>query len=87
MTNFFDVATPEEVAVQFASDGETLLSVEETTFARDLLNEDKDHNLVCLGLLFLSRGDKDKAHSCFDQIRDHDRQAEVSLLLGELVEG
>ena len=86
MTNFFDLASPREAAFQFASDGETPLNAEEIAFARDLLNKDKDHNLVCLGFLFLSRGDKNKARSFFDQIQDHARQAEDASLLGELVE-
>lgn len=86
MDNFFDIATPREVAYQFAFDGKTPLNAEETAFARNLLSKDKDHNLACLGFLFLSRGNKNKAHSFFSQIQDHDRQAEVALLLGELVE-
>lgn len=86
MNNFFDVATPLEVAAQFASDGKTPLGADERAFARNLLEKDKDHNLVCLGFLFLSRGDKSKAHALFNQIEDPDRQSEVALLLGELVE-
>ena len=86
MTNFFDVATPLEVAAQFASDGKTPMGSAERAFARGLLEKDKDHNLICLVFLFLSREDKDKALALFSQIENPDRQSEAALLMGELVE-
>lgn len=86
MTNFFDIATSQEIAEQFAPDGSTPMQPNEMAFARELLNKDKDHNLACLGFLFLSRGDKNTAHSYFGQIQSRERQAEVALLCGELVE-
>lgn len=82
MTNFFDIASPQEVAAQFSSG----MNATETDFARKLLTKDKDHNLACLVFLFLSRGDKSKAQNYFDQIESIDRQSEVALLIGELVE-
>ena len=82
MTNFFDVATPEEVEAHYGYTPEG----EELAFARASFDQDKDHNLVSLYLLFLGRGDKGTAAAYYRQIESPERQLEAALLAGECVE-
>lgn len=82
MTNFFDIATPEEVqdTLGYIPEGEEL------TLERESFELDADHNCVSLYLLFLERGEAEKAVSYYEQIQSPERQLEAAMLAGECVE-
>ena len=82
MTNFFDVATPQEVIQQFSLDDEPLSS-EELAAERRALERDGDLNLSCLAFLYADRGDEQAARQCLEQIEDDERRLETSMLLFE----
>lgn len=82
MTNFFDIATPEEVqdSLGYIPQGAEL------ALEREQYERDADHNCVSLYLLFLERGEEEKAASYYAQIQSPERQLEAAMLAGECVE-
>ncbi|MEG2140956.1 MAG: hypothetical protein RRY20_09245 [Bilophila sp.] len=82
MTNFFDIATPEEVIEQFSLDDEPL-SPEALAAERRALEKDSDLNLSCLAFLSANRGDEQAVHQYLEQIKNDERRLETSMLLFE----
>lgn len=82
MTNFFDIATPEEVqeTLGYMPEGAEL-ALERKSFELDA-----DHNCVSLYLLYLERGEAAQAASYYKQIQSPERQLEAAMLAGECME-
>lgn len=82
MNNYIDIATPKELEAHYGY----LPEATELESEREHFTRDKDHNLVCLYLLFLERGANAKAKAYFSQIENPERQLEAAMLAGECVE-
>lgn len=81
MTNFFDIATPEEVTARFSLDA-TPLTLEELAEERAYLEQDSDANCEQLAGLYVDRGDYAKAQTTLESISDEVRKADTARMLG-----
>lgn len=81
MTNFFDIATPEEVTARFSLDA-TPLTPEELAEERAYLTQDTDANYEQLAGLYVDRGNYATAHASLDNIGDEARKADTARMLG-----
>lgn len=80
MENYFDIATPEEIAKQYPEG----LSEKQMDFLRQHIKEHPDSNLVRLAYLYWGRGDREKAEYYRQQIKDPIRRLSVGITLYEL---
>ena len=78
MTNFFDVATPEEVEEFYGY----VPTAEEIAAERDALIRDSDANASHLAYLFADRGDYAQTVVYLDQIQDDLTRADAGRTLG-----
>lgn len=84
MTNFFDLASPQEAARHFSFDGKEPLAPDDVAFERAALDKDKDRNLAYLAYLFAGRGDDKTAQSYLARISNDARRLEASMALYEV---
>jgi hypothetical protein len=78
MENFFDIATPEEVA-SILGDGP--LSESELAVERRKMENDRDRHLEYLACLYAERGDFARADVHVEAMKDEMRKADTARLL------
>lgn len=81
MSNFFDIATPEEVQHHFS-----ITTPEMLTRLRESFAHDTDRNYGYLASLYLLRGDATQSQHCLEQIKDAQQKMDFSISLHELVD-
>ncbi len=77
MDNFFDIATPEEVAERYSYTP----SAQEIAAERAALAQNSDANFSELAYLFADRGDYAQAVNCLNQISDDLTRADTGRIL------
>lgn len=80
MENYFDIATPEEIEERY----DEKLTSEEIKELRLNLERQPDINYQYLFLLFIDRGENDKANYYLEQIKDPMIKLNATMLAYEL---
>lgn len=84
MENFFDIATPEEVAAHFSLDASSTDGADVLEFIKASLRSSPDYNRRMLASLYHGRGDEKRAQFWLDQIENPHYQVEAATDLYEL---
>ena len=83
MDNFFDIATPEEVAHHFPLAAK---DAERRAHLRESLAKESDRNFGYLASLYFCRGDQEKTEFYLNQIADERERLDMAITLYELRE-